>query len=85
MAPSSTQSPTTSPSTDKPKGLGLSRKHGIGWRRGAPTPKQKDYLVLHALTPDYGADVNWPITAGEAGQMIYEHWVAQQAKPPEEK
>lgn len=66
---------------DKPA-LGLRRRRGLGWRRGAPTPKQRDYLILHELTPDYGIDENWPITAGQANQMIYDHWVEQQGKPP---
>lgn len=70
---------------EKPKGLGLHRIRGAGWRQGAPTPKQRDYLVLHGLTPDYGSAGDWPITAGEANQMIYEHWVEQQGKPPEER
>ena len=56
---------------DKP--LGLKRVRGMGWRRGAPTPKQRDYLVLEGLTPDYGIEENWPITAGDANQIIYEH------------
>lgn len=63
--------------------LGLKRVRGEGWRRGAPTPKQQDYLVLEKLTPDYGADENWPITAGEANQMIYEHWSSRQKESPD--
>jgi hypothetical protein len=69
----------------KKKGLGLRRKRGLGWRRGAPTPKQKDYLVMYGLSFDYGDDENWPITAGEANDIIYEHHLEQEAKPPDER
>lgn len=65
---------------EKKPGLGLRRIRGEGWRRGAPTPKQQDYLILEGLTPDYGAEENWPMTAGEAGNMIHEHWKSRQAK-----
>jgi hypothetical protein len=69
----------------KAPGLGLRRIRGQGWRRGAPTPKQKDYLVLHGLSLDYGVDENWPITAGKAGEIIYEYHLEQRTKPPEKK
>lgn len=65
--------------------LGLRRKRGMGWRRGAPTPKQKDYLVMHGLSLDYGEDENWPINAGKANDIIYEHWTKRQAEDPSER